>query len=43
MNHYDAFKVPGTFKDAKVEGRLIPWDDSFYVHVTKLSIVEGEL
>ena len=28
-------------KFVKVEGRLIPWDDSFYVHVTKLSIVEG--
>ena len=26
-------------KFVKVEGRLIPWDDSFYVHVTKLSIV----
>ena len=28
-------------KFVKVEGRLIPWDDSFYVHVTKLSIVGG--
>ena len=28
-------------KFVKVEGRLIPWDDSFYVHVTKLTIVGG--
>ena len=28
-------------KFVRVEGRLIPWEDSFYVHVTKLSIVGG--
>ena len=28
-------------KFVKVEGRLIPWEDSFYVKVTKLNIVEG--